>query len=184
MKTIASNSAGKVSFDIGELKALARSIKASKNLRVRVGLFPDKATRAPETPEEALFRAVMRQHGAEPEGAISNPALGAIHEFGSKKRNIPARSWLRMPILLYLRPAVEGRGRAFWKSVVSTKGLRPALKKLGIVAENVIQNAFESGGFGHWQALKPATIKAKGSTSILIDSAQFRKAVASKVVRV
>ena len=184
MKTIASNSAGKVSFDVGELKALARSIKASKNYRVRVGLFPDKATRDPESKEEALFRATMRQHGETPEGSISNPALGAIHEFGSKLRNIPARSWLRMPIILYLRPAVEGRGRAFWKSAISTKGLREALKKLGIVAENVIQNAFETGGFGQWKSLKPATIRAKGSTSILIDSAQFRKAVASKVVRV
>ena len=179
MKTI-SNSAGRIRFDIGELKALARGIKASRNMRARVGIFAAKATRA----EEA--------------DGINNATLGAIHEFGSRTRAvgpkifghagivkagpIPARSWLRMPITLYLRPYVEGKGRAFWKSSLSTKGMATTLKKLGQAAEEIIQQAFETGGFGHWKKLARATIRRKGSEAILIDKAVFRKSIASKVV--
>lgn len=164
MSVIASNSAGKVSFDIGGMRGLARAIKASRNMRVRVGLFPNKAARK--------------------EGQATNPEIGAIHELGSKTHNIPARSWLRMPIMLYLRPIVEGKGRAWWRSSLSTKGMQSTMKRLGLCAEEVIQNAFETGGFGHWRPLSKATIRAKGSSAILIDKAELRKAVASKVVRV
>jgi phage gpG-like protein len=164
VKTVTTNAAGKVSFDIGDLRALARSIKASKSMRVRVGLFPNKAARK--------------------ESEITNPVIGAIHEFGSKVHNIPARSWLRMPIMLYFRPTVEGKGRAWWRSSLSTKGMASTLKKLGICAENTIQNAFETGGFGQWRPLSKATIEAKGSSAILIDTGELRKAVASKVVHV
>ena len=184
MSVIASNSAGKISFDVGNLKSLARAIKASRNMRVRVGLFPDKAAR--------------------PGGKITMPELGAIHEFGVKHGyltnrslafrwknktkapglSIPARSWLRMPIMLFLRPTVEEKGRAWWRSSLSTKGMHSTLKKLGICAENTIQNAFETGGFGNWKDLSQSTINKKGSSAILIDKGLLRKAVASKVVRV
>ena len=194
MAVIASNSAGKISFDVGELKSLARAIKASRNMRVRVGLFPDKAARLEASKD--IKNRTKEGYRKTVEGSVSaftNPELGAIHEFGSKTRGfgpwkhagpIRARSWLLMPIMLFLRPTVEGKGRAWWRSSLSTKGMHSTMKKLGICAENVIQNAFETGGFGHWQKLKAATIRRKGSSAILIDTGSFRKAVASKVVRV
>ena len=150
-------------LNVGELRSLARDIKKTRNARVRIGVMGDKTLR-PDNND------------------VTNADIGAVHEFGSKTRNIPARSWLRMPIMLYLRPVIEGKRRGFWRSSLSTKGMISTLKKLGIVAENVIQSAFETGGFGHWQDLKPSTIRAKGSSAILIDTAQLRKSVTSKVV--
>jgi len=200
VSVIASNSAGKISFDVGELKSLARAIKASRNMRVRVGLFPNNSARLEASKDtKKRTKEGAREVVKGSTSVMTAPELGAIHEFGSKTRGvgpsifghfamhqagpIPARSWLRMPIMLYLRPLVEGKGRSYWRSALSTKGMHFTLKKLGMCAKEVIQNAFETGGFGHWAKLKKATIKAKGSSAILIDTAQLRKAVASKVVR-
>ena len=54
-------------------------------------------------------------------------------------------------------------------------------KKVGVVAEEVIQEAFATRGFGKWKANKPSTIARKGSDSPLIDTGQLRRSITSKV---
>ncbi|PHS61072.1 MAG: hypothetical protein COB09_19175 [Thalassobium sp.] len=54
---------------------------------------------------------------------------------------------------------------------------------LGVKAEEIVQDGFATGGFGKWPALESSTIARKGSSGILIDTAELRKSVTSDVVR-
>lgn len=121
-------------------------------------------------------------HGSK-KAALTNAEIGAIMEFGSFSRGIPMRSFLRMPLMAksgdIIRIAAGGL-RSFADEGVKAR----VLKRMGIAAENAIQDAFDTGGFGRWAKLAPATIKAKHSSAILIDSAQLRFSVSSMVVHI
>jgi hypothetical protein len=69
-----------------------------------------------------------------------------------------------------------------WLRRIRMTGVKSAVKLLGVMGEETVQEAFATGGFGQWPALRPRTIQRKGSSRILIDSAQLRKAVTSRVV--
>lgn len=112
----------------------------------------------------------------------TNADIGFVHEKGSKSRGIPRRSFLLMPLE---EKSVElGSVRnALWKSFTEGHNtIVQAYKKLGLAAEVIIQKAFETGGYGHWDALKAKTIARKKSSSILIDTAQLRRSITSRVV--
>lgn len=109
--------------------------------------------------------------------------VGFVNEFGSVTRHIPARSWLRMPIMDYINEiymsAKEEVGT--W---VELADARHFLEKVGASAVAFILAAFESrGGTLHepWKPNKPATIRRKGSDSPLIDTGALRRAVTFKV---
>ena len=123
-----------------------------------------------------LGRKVSRKDS----GELTNAELGAIHEFGSFTKRIPARSFLRMPIHQESkRIAIEaGKGS---KSMVEKGNMVGVLKNIGIACEAAIQRAFASMGFGQWKPDKPATIRRKGSASPLIDTAQLRRSISSAV---
>lgn len=107
----------------------------------------------------------------------TNSEIGFIHEMGSLTRNIDTRSWLRMPISYKAMDIIGAIAKKRKKIEKSAKkgGKDLALYKfLGIASEAVIQDAFDTQGFGQWSPNK------KG-TSPLIDTAQLRKAVTSKV---
>ncbi len=119
--------------------------------------------------------------GAEPtDDGYTLAGVMAVHEFGSIKKSIPERSWLRMPL--------ETKGKDIEKTVQpkvkellengDTKGI---FKLIGLACETQIQEAFETGGFGTWDQLSPSTVKGKGSSKILIDTGAARQAVTSKV---
>ena len=113
-------------------------------------------------------------------GAQTNAEIGAIHEFGSFSKNIPQRSFLRMPI--------EHEREKIMEAVVAEVGdlaqsgtKHKLLVHIGHECENAIQRAFETHGFGAWPPDKPATFKAKGSSAPLIDTGQLRRSIASEV---
>jgi hypothetical protein len=110
----------------------------------------------------------------------SNPDIGFVHEFGSVLQNIPERSFIRMPLMVHLGNAVSSG--IDWFRLLKFRGVKFVLAKLGVVAEDLIQEGFATGGYGTWPALRPATIRRKNSSAILIESAQMRKAVTSRVV--
>lgn len=113
-------------------------------------------------------------------GQNTNAMIGAVHEFGSFTKNIPRRSWLKMPLL-------EKSDKLLKRWVLNVRRLLPKkdfkkmFKILGIEAESIIQQSFATAGFGKWKSISPKTAKKKGSNQILIDTAQLRKAVISKV---
>lgn len=118
-------------------------------------------------------------------GTIDNATLGMIHEFGSFQNNIPARSFLRMPI--------QEKSKEIQKKILKKKAMvEEAMADgdgvflydiLGIEAEVAVQGAFESQGYGKWKPNETSTILNKGSGSPLINSGQLRESIISKVAK-
>lgn len=152
----------KTNFSV--LQTLRRQVGELEAGRVQVGLFADTAARS-----------------AEPGRISHNPGLGAVHEFGDPKHNIPERSFIRMPLMTQLGAQILAKGQS-WLFVLRTRGAKRTLALLGALAEDIIQESFATAGWGQWPELKRATIRKKGSSRILIESAQMRKAVAFRVI--
>ncbi len=55
--------------------------------------------------------------------------------------------------------------------------------EFGIMAENIVQDAFDTAGFGKWQPLAPGTLELKETKTILVETTQLRKSIISKVVK-
>lgn len=147
------------------LTKLRRDLDVIETMRTRVGLFGEDAQRT---------------------DGKSNPEIGLFHEqpkdveFGSTVRKLPQRSFLRMPLMTQLTP--KRLAEIPWLEIIQRRGAKQALKLLGIVGEEVVQEAFATGGYGNWPALAPSTVAKKGSSAILIDKAEMRKAITSIVV--
>lgn len=161
--------AGFVSVDNETLQKVLADFKKNGRTRVHVGVLGGFDSRSDDGP--------------------GNAEIGAAHEFGVVSHNLPARSFLRMPVINELPPALKATDRELWHKAIVKEGIRGALALLGAYALDVIHLAFETGGFGFWQALKPATIRRKlkkgrgsGSTTILIDTAQLRQAITAELV--
>ena len=72
-----------------------------------------------------------------------------------------------------------------WKKIV--EGKSQTIKEfgiLGIIGQNISKDAFASGGFGKWEKLKPATVKAKGSDEILLDTSKLVQSITNWVVKI
>lgn len=151
----------KIDANLGPLKALIKDLRT--NYYTDVGLIGDKA----KTPH--------------PESTLTVAGIGAVHEFGVPDRNIPARSLILFPIQHTAKRITSDGQKALKKALESGKKLRSVFVELGRSAEQSIQEAFETGGFGTWKPLKEETIIRKGSDSILIVTGLLRKSVTSQV---
>jgi hypothetical protein len=113
------------------------------------------------------------------EGDIDNVKLGVIHEFGTDK--IPMRSFLRIPIAENLDQYLKSAG-AFKKNVIkkiiSEESLEDFVKKIGKVAEKIVLDAFNTGGFGKW---KPSNMKYKKVKQTLVETTQLRDSITSEI---
>jgi hypothetical protein len=167
------------------LKEIGRQIQAAEGMRARVGILGSKTDR--------------RMKGT------TNAEVGFIHEVGAPAKNIPQRSWLRMPLRLKSKEILK-EAMAGAVSLMTAGKIKLMYQRLGIAAENAIQAAFDTGGFGAWAPLKYKTLMEKlrkgpikdlsmrhslageqigegaRHASILIDTAQLRRSVSSKVV--
>lgn len=110
----------------------------------------------------------------------SNAEIGMKHEFGI---GVPRRSFLRQPIIENL-DAYLLKSKAFDKEtlaeVVRSHSVLPWLKKVGIVAESIVQDAFDTGGFGKWAPWSPGYSSNTGN--LLVDTQQLRNSISSEVV--
>lgn len=145
-----------------EIKGLDQILKALKMAPpvCRVGILGEKDSRS------------GNQH--------SNATVGAAHEFGTTK--ISQRSFLRIPITENLNKQLESSGaldKDTLSNVIKMGDVKPWLKKIGIEAEKVVQDAFDTGGSGKWPA------HARGYTNntgmLLVDSTQLRNSITSEV---
>jgi phage gpG-like protein len=112
---------------------------------------------------------------------VSNAEIGVVHEFGSKDGKIQPRSFLRMPL--------QSKGKWITDQMVSMKKQiekafskgdnKIFFNKLAIFAEQAIDEAFETGGFGQWA---PKNSRPDGKNSPLIVTGQLRGAIESQVV--
>lgn len=152
-----------MSDDADELKTkgLDALLKALKNElpRVRVG--------------------ILGKGNAREGGGPSNAFIGAMHEFGTTV--LPVRSFLRVPITEHLEKEMKAAG-AFTKetavAVIKAGTMVPWLKKIGVLAEGIVQKAFASSGFGAWP---PSDMTRKKVHMTLIESQQLRNSITSDV---
>jgi len=130
---------------------------------------------------------VLGSSSSRPDGAIDNAGIGLVMEFGrvTKEPKIPARSWLRMPIIHkrdMILKAVVNKQRNI-ENAFNKEDDKIIFEILGLACESAIQEAFDSNGFGSWEANSPVTIELKGSATPLIDTGEFRQSVMSAVKR-
>jgi hypothetical protein len=100
--------------------------------------------------------------------------IGATHEFGSVKKNIPQRSFIESPLKKHLFEKLK-------QQKFDLDNMRSNYVKLGVLAIQAIQEAFESSNDGEWQPIKQETADRKGSNSTLIDTGHLRKSISYKI---
>ena len=146
--------------DLSQLKEITKQIKIAITHEVNVGIAQDV--------------------GQYPNGE-KIVDVGRRHEFGI---GVPRRSFLRMPFI-EKQNIIDKAIATSWKKI--TDGKSTALKEfgiLGIIGQNISKDAFATGGFGKWEKLKPATVKAKGSAEILLDTSKLVQSITNWVVKI
>lgn len=145
--------------DTKKLDALIKALKESK-ARGRIGI---------------LGPSVRSVDGK----AVNNAVIGAAHEFGTSK--LPQRSFLRMPLADRLPQEVLKAGlldKDVVTEVIKTKSVVPWLKKIMVLANSVVLEAFDTGGFGKWQ---PSNMKNKKNAQTLVETGQLRDSITTEV---
>ena len=168
-------------IDLSKLTRLRK--KLGTNMIVKVGVLGADASAAHEEPVtkyDAKTGKPYRVAGFR--SGLTNAALAIIHIFGSITRGIPPRDFLRAPLLDKSKEIVQFLGNKEIKKLIEAGEKVQVFKLLGLKAEQIVYRAFVTGGFGKWPALKPQTIKRKGSSKPLIDTGQLPRSVSSEVV--
>ena len=148
----------------GDFKALDAFVKGmtGPKMVVKLGVFGNKNT---------------RDEG----GGTTNAEIGLVHELGSRSRNIPSRSFLRMP-LHQRQTEIVAETKVGAEKKLAEGNVVGVLNTLGASCHNAVQDAFGSQGFGTWPDDKEATKARKGKDpAVLIDSGQLRRSIAWKV---
>lgn len=113
----------------------------------------------------------------------SNAAVGAAHEFGGV--NTPQRSFLRVPISRELDKQISGKklyGEDQLRQMFQEGSIKPWLSRLGILAESIVIQAFETRGFGLWKPWKdPNYGRRSHNKRVLDDTGQLKESITSEV---
>jgi len=125
---------------------------------------------------------------------VSLIEIGAVQEFGSPAKNIPERSFIRIPL---------DNAKADYFKFIKKQGINilngkqstaDATEKLGVWGQTVIKKSFTNNNWapnsevtinGGWinSGGKAVYVKGKGSSRPLIDSGQLRQAITWEVVK-
>lgn len=103
--------------------------------------------------------------------------VATTHEYGSITKNIPARSFLRVPFYQNQKRVDRIIGLAYKSLVKNTATLDKALNVIGAECRNISVDAFDDGAGGTWAENKKSTINAKGSSKPLIDTGKLRQSI-------
>jgi len=152
----------RVETNTKDLEKAIKAIVGANSLAVKVGILSKKNARTGAVAE-------------------SNASIGMIHEFGSYSRNIPERSFIKMPLTMKSGELVKKIKRLIQENIAEGS-VRPLLKKIGAAAEGIIGQAFASDGFGTWELISDATARRKKSAAILIETSQLQRSITSAVV--
>jgi len=106
--------------------------------------------------------------------------IGATQEFGSPSKNVPERSFVRIPL---------DNAKADYFKFLKRQGINilngktttdDAIEKLGVWGQTVIKKSFTNN---NWEANSETTIALKGSSRPLIDRGQLRQAITWEVIK-
>lgn len=148
-----------VTFKIDGLEKLLKALKMAKPPVIRIGILGSKNARTGK--------------------ASSNATVGAAHEFGTSK--LPMRSFLRMPLSFELPKAIKKSGaidKDVLNDVLKEGTFLPWLKKIAILAERTVAEAFETSGFGQW---RPSNMTHKKVHQTLVETQQLRNSITSEI---
>lgn len=143
---------------------------------------------------EGLDKLIKALKGRPPNGRIgilgdknyrggkvnSNAIVGAAHEYGTSK--LPIRSFLRVPLSEFLGQRLEAYGavdKEAFKEVLKVGSFVPWMKKVMVLAEGVVADAFDTNGFGAW---KPSNMAHKKNQQTLVETQQLRNSITSEVL--
>ena len=152
-----------VKADLGRLNTVVRSIGDLAQTAVKVGILAAKNARKDKTGQ-------------------SNASIGIVHEFGSYVNHIPERSFLRMPLQHNAKAMTQEIDRLAIGNLIAGDPMG-LMKKVGVVAEGAIGEAFKTKGFGTWRPISKRTQSRKGSDAILIETSQLQRSITSAVVK-
>lgn len=113
----------------------------------------------------------------------TNAEIGAVHEFGAPARGIPQRSFLRVPLSENLNKELENSGlldKDTLAEVIKSGTMLPWMKQVAVVAEGVVDDAFETSGSGKWPAWKNKNYHNQGGM-LLVDTGSLRDSITSEV---
>ena len=177
----------------GALKNLVQEM--AKNYSVKVGLLANKSGSEEVSPNlDMAGLGAVQEFGARIK--VTDKMRGYFaYAFGINLKKstteivIPARSWLQKPIerSADLRKKIRQKAEltkdeiSLAEEFISEYGESGILKELAYAvatsALEIIDEAFESSGFGEWQPNSTLTIREKGSAKPLIDEGRLRSAV-------
>lgn len=113
------------------------------------------------------------------DGERTNVEIGIDHEFGTEK--LPVRSFLRVPLNEHLSSYIEN-SEAFHPEVLETvireRSVMLWMQKIMLLAQNVVLDAFNTGGFGAW---KPSDMTRKKNHQTLVETGQLRDSITTEV---
>lgn len=131
--------------------------------------------------QSEVYVGIPQENSSRPGEEINNAELLFIHEHGSPINNLPAREVLR-PALQANKKLIADQLSIAAKAVLAGDQAKAnrELEKTGILAANAAKRWFTDDRNG-WQPLSLETIRRKGSSQILIDTGEMRRAISWEV---
>lgn len=173
------------------LEAMRNRVSKGSGSSVRIGV-PDSATEPDGTKITAVamaheFGAVINHQGGTSYAKsgsgkvkfVNNKFVGPVHGVtGAHEITIPARPFLA-PAIVDAKPDISKLTQSQLKGVASGKTtVFVALERLGALAAGKVQQYIRNGNFA---ALKPETIRRKGSSKPLIDTGHMIQSITYEV---
>lgn len=117
--------------------------------------------------------------------APTNAYIGAVHEFGYEDKNIPQRSFLRMPIEDDFDNKLLNNTNPKELTRQLVKDPDGFLEEVAEVAKAVVLEAFDRGGSSKtkWPPLAPDTLKRKKNLQILVETTQLRDSIDYEIIK-
>lgn len=184
-------------IEYGKLKKLAKAM--ADNISVKVGLLATKAGKnGCKGTDEVTDNLDLAGLGVVQEFGCQIPVTDKMrgyfrHNFkinikeSTTHINIPARSFLQMPLerkgelMKRLKEHGFKQVDALIDHITETGDFESLGIILGNIAVELIQEAFDTSGWGEWEPNSPLTIENKGSAKPLIDKARMRGAITYEV---
>lgn len=172
---------GRVKLDTTNLQNLRAELQKAVKMRVNVGVLASHTKR--DDGETNAEVGMKMEYGSKTESRTS-PAQEKARGRGPMfwPAGYPARSWLLIPIAVELPKQLKKIDPKLWLEAIAVKGVRYSLGLLGQQAENTIQLAFNTQGFGRWPNNSKRTVLWKGSAEPLKDSLQLQNSISSEVI--
>jgi len=159
----------KLRYNMDGLEKIQKTLEEAKKFRAQVGIFGNEN---------------QRDSGS---SSLTNAEIAARHEFGFtiedgpfKGIRVVPRSILRMPIGTHIKD-IQALIKNDVMPLLAAGKIPELFKRLGIACEKIIDQAFQTSGWGFWKPNTPVTVMLKGSDKPLIDSTQLRHSITSRV---